>query len=87
MAPGKAVEVEERLKRLRLRAWRRGTREMDLLLGPFADRMRADGNISEFEDLLARDDPEIEAWFWHRAPVPAGCARIIAALRAFHKLT
>ena len=28
---------EARLKRLRMRSWRRGTREMDLILGPFAD--------------------------------------------------
>ena len=28
---------EIRLKRLRIRSWRRGMKEMDLLLGPFSD--------------------------------------------------
>ncbi|NIP76442.1 MAG: succinate dehydrogenase assembly factor 2, partial [Xanthomonadales bacterium] len=33
---------ETRLRRLRIRSWRRGTREMDLILGPFADARLAD---------------------------------------------
>ena len=29
--------AEARLKRMAMRSWRRGTKEMDLVLGPFAD--------------------------------------------------
>ena len=57
--------LETRRKRLRFRAWHRGTKEADLLLGPFADAnldaLDADG-LTRFEALLARSDPEIMDW-------------------------
>ena len=31
------IDRETRIKRLRIRSWRRGTKEMDMILGPFAD--------------------------------------------------
>lgn len=59
------MTAEHRLKRLRLRSWRRGTREMDLLLGPFADThlaaMTAD-DLDLYEALLGESDPELYAW-------------------------
>ena len=33
---------EIRLKRLRMRSWRRGMKEMDLILGPFSDSQLVD---------------------------------------------
>ena len=43
---------EARLKRMRMRSWRRGTKEMDLVLGPFADARLE--SLSE-ADLLTYD--------------------------------
>ena len=46
---------ETRLKRLRFRAWRRGFREADLILGPFADRHASslsEAQVTAFEALL-----------------------------------
>ena len=58
-------DTETRLKRLRMRAWRRGMKETDLLLGQFADRALSELNASDldsFERLLAKNDQDILAW-------------------------
>ena len=52
-------------KRLRYRSWHRGTREMDLLIGSFADRYLAEfdaGQLARFEALLQESDPALYAW-------------------------
>ena len=65
--------LEHRRKRLRFRAWHRGTKEADLLLGPFADAsldsLDEDG-LARFEALLAHTDPEIMDWITGAAPLP-----------------
>lgn len=65
--------MEERLKKLSFRAWRRGFREMDLLMGGFADAHLSslDGSgLEEFERLLATPDWEVYAWLIGRKDVP-----------------
>ena len=52
-------------KRLRYRSWHRGTREMDLLIGSFADRYLPDFDaeqLGRFEALLQESDPALYAW-------------------------
>lgn len=59
-----------RRKRLLFRAWRRGTREADLILGSFAERYLAefDGDrLDQFEALLAVSDAELFDWLQGRA--------------------
>ena len=54
-----------RLKRLRFRAWHRGTREADLLIGGFFDRHHQGWGKAEmdwFEALLEEQDVDIIAW-------------------------
>src|SRR5690625_4836061 len=54
-----------RRKRLRWRSWRRGTREVDLLLGGFADAHLAnmdEEQLDRFERLLDLPDPDLYAW-------------------------
>ena len=56
---------ETRLKRLRFRAWRRGFREADLILGPFADSHAWSLTLAEveaFELLLDLPDHDVYAW-------------------------
>ena len=57
------VETSEaRLKRLTMRSWRRGMREMDLVLGPFADAELAGlpaATLDAYETLLAM---QLSAW-------------------------
>ncbi|MEQ9507387.1 MAG: succinate dehydrogenase assembly factor 2 [Hyphomonas sp.] len=64
---------ENRRKKLTFRAWRRGFREMDLLIGSFADSAIAsfdDAGLDEFERLLEIPDWEVYAWLIGQEPVP-----------------
>ena len=65
---------DARLKKLKLRAWRRGFREADLILGPFADRhvsSFSDTELDWFERLLEQPDQHLYDWILERAPTPA----------------
>jgi antitoxin CptB len=65
---------EARLKKLKLRAWRRGFREADLILGPFADshiHTFSPDELDWFEALLDQPDPDIYEWILDRKPTPA----------------
>ncbi|MEO8113455.1 MAG: succinate dehydrogenase assembly factor 2 [Phenylobacterium sp.] len=65
---------DARLKKLKFRAWRRGFREADLILGPFADSHVQDFSLAEldwFEDLLEQPDQDLYAWIVGREPTPA----------------
>ncbi len=56
---------DTRRKRLRFRCWHRGTREMDLILGRFADRhidALDGGQLDRFEALLESSDPDLYNW-------------------------
>ncbi len=68
-----SVTSDPRLKQLRYRSWHRGTREMDLLLGGFAERHLAglsDAELGQYEALLAAPDPDLFNWIVGETPVP-----------------
>lgn len=78
---------ETRLKRIRIRSWRRGTKEMDLLLGPFADGPLAGldaAGLDAFEALLAENDQDLYAWISGAAPQPPAHAAMLAQVAAHH---
>jgi antitoxin CptB len=63
-----------RRRRLRFRAWHRGMREVDLLLGPFADAEIGaldERALGEFEGLLLTPDQDLYAWIVGASDVPA----------------
>lgn len=63
-----------RRKRLLFRSWHRGMREMDMLLGRFADQhidSFSNRELALFEAILNHVDPDIYAWLSGREPVPA----------------
>ncbi|WP_213979469.1 succinate dehydrogenase assembly factor 2 [Sphingomonas sp. dw_22] len=67
------MDREHRLKRLRFRAWHRGVKEADLLIGGFFDRYSADWGPEEialFEELLEEQDVDIMAWAMGIEPAP-----------------
>lgn len=69
-----AEAPEARHKRLTLRSMRRGTREMDLILGPFAAAELAGMTPAEldlYEVLLDQSDPELYAWISGRPGDPS----------------
>ena len=67
------VALAARFARARFRAWHRGTREADLMLGGFFDRHRAswrETDLAWFEALLDEDEVEVMAWALGRTEVP-----------------
>ena len=65
--------LDERRRRLLLRAWRRGTREMDIILGGFAERhvMGLDAeSLDRFEAIMAEADRDLLSWFTGELPLP-----------------
>ena len=81
-------ELDARRKRLRFRAWHRGMREMDLVLGPFADAAVAgltENEVALFEALMEVPDPDVYAWITGAAAVPANFdTALFKRLCAFH---
>ncbi|HEX6376844.1 MAG TPA: succinate dehydrogenase assembly factor 2 [Allosphingosinicella sp.] len=68
------MDCDARLKRLRFRAWHRGTREADFLIGGFFDAHGAgwgEAEMAWFEALLEEQDVDIMAWAIGTAPPPA----------------
>lgn len=67
------MEDNPRLRRLHFRAWHRGTREADFVVGGFFDRYGAAWNEQElqwFETLIDEQDVDIMAWAMGTAAVP-----------------
>lgn len=82
-----AIITPEALRRLHFRAWHRGTREADYMIGCFFDRFHAQWNADEvrwFEELIEEDDVEIMAWALGTQDVPAKYAG--ALMDAMRKL-
>lgn len=75
MAPEKAAgeDLSMRRRRLRYRAWHRGTKEMDLVLGPFADA-HLDGfgatELDRLEALMEEEDTDLLKWVMGQEQVP-----------------
>lgn len=80
-------QLSMRLRRLRYRAWHRGTKEMDLLLGPYADaRLHAMkvADLDRFETLLEEADTDLLKWLMGQEPTPADAdADLLADLLKF----
>ncbi len=76
---------DARIRRVRFRAWRRGFREADLILGPFADAQAAGmdlGSLDRFERLLEQADHDLYGWILGTEPTPAEFDdEVMAALR------
>ena len=83
-------DLDARRRRAGFRASHRGTREMDWLLGKFADANLAtmsDADLELFEKLIALPDTDLHHWILEPASVDGGeLAPLIGALRTFHKL-
>jgi antitoxin CptB len=67
-------DIAMRRKRLRYRAWHRGTKEMDLILGPFADAhvdLYDTAQLDRLEALMNEEDPPLLTWVMGQATPPA----------------
>lgn len=73
-------DLSPRRRKILYHAWHRGTRELDLLLGRFADDAigtLTDAELDEFEALLEVDDRELFSWILGKAPVPEAAPKAV----------
>ncbi len=78
--------AEARLKRMRMRSWRRGTKEMDLILGPYADAhlaAMADPRLAVYDVLLEENDQDLLPWVLGQGTPPPALAALIAEIGSF----
>lgn len=69
----RGMDNEARLKRLHFRAWHRGTREADYMIGCYFDRFHKEWGEQElawFEALIEEEDVEIMGWALGTFTVP-----------------
>lgn len=82
------LDFETRRRRLRFRAWHRGIRETDLIMGRFADAHIGSfttEDMADFERLLDIPDRDILDWVTGAAPVPEGqLTPMLSRILAFH---
>lgn len=67
-------EIKNKRKKLIFRSWHRGTREMDLLLGSFADANVPSFTEKElvlYDELLKESDPDLYNWYTEREEPPS----------------
>lgn len=76
---------DTRLKRLRMRSMRRGTKEMDILLMRFSEARLAELSAAEldlYEALLEENDQDLYQWITGQAAAPDHLAPLIVQVRA-----
>jgi antitoxin CptB len=81
--------LDVRRRKALFRSWHRGMREMDLVLGGFADQAietLTDAELDQYEQILTENDADLLAWVTGEKPVPFGLAtplfdRILASGR------
>lgn len=81
-------DIETERKRLIFRSWHRGTREMDLLLGSFADRHLpefSETQLSQYDEILQHSDPDLYNWLTGQEPVPANFINPVFNLLLAHR--
>ena len=81
--------LDIRRRKLLFRSWHRGIREMDLIMGRFADawiERLTDAELGEYERLIEVPDGVLLAWISGEGEVPPehDCA-VLRRLRAFHE--
>jgi antitoxin CptB len=82
-------KLQLRRRKLKFRAWHRGTRELDLIVGRFADAALAgmsEAEIAQLEALMEVPDPDLFAWIAEQEAVPANYdTPVFRRLAAFHR--
>jgi antitoxin CptB len=80
--------LDVRRRKLLFRAWRRGVRETDLIVGRFADAYIDkfdEGALDDFERLIEVSNAELYAWVSGEAQAPADHdTTVLRQLKSFH---
>lgn len=81
-------EITNKRKRLIYRSWHRGTKEMDLLLGSFADQHVPgfdEDQLTQYEALLSINDPDLYNWITGKENPPANVVSDVFKMFSVHK--
>lgn len=85
-----SLDLETRRRRAVYRATHRGTREMDWLMGRYAEKTLPgmdEDQLARFEQFLSLPDPELQKWLMAPdAPTDIEFADLIEEVRQFHKV-
>ena len=85
---GSSAGLDERRRRILFRAWHRGTREMDLLMGRFADSELGtlpDSDLADLELLMEAPDRDVFCWLSGEFETPDNYdTPVFRKVRAFH---
>ena len=80
--------LDPRRRRVLFRSWHRGIREMDLVLGRFADDnidQLSDDELTVYEALMEVPDRDLLRWVTEEAPVPPNYdTPVFRRVKAFH---
>ncbi|WP_208347933.1 succinate dehydrogenase assembly factor 2 [Pseudaestuariivita rosea] len=77
---------EARLKRLRMRSWRRGIKEMDLILGHYSDArldQMTSVELDLYDAMLSENDHDLYQWVSGQQPTPLQYLDLITGISAF----
>jgi antitoxin CptB len=80
---------EAQLKRMAMRSWRRGTKEMDLVLGPYAEAHLAGMSaekLAVYDRLLEENDQDLLPWVLGQMPAPDYLVDLIAEISGFARV-
>ena len=84
-----SADLDPRRRKILFRAWHRGMREMDLIMGRFADAQignLSDAELDEFERLIEVLDRDLLSWVTGEAEVPENYdSDVFRRLKAFHQ--
>ncbi|MGI8568525.1 MAG: succinate dehydrogenase assembly factor 2 [Methylocella sp.] len=82
------LSLDARRRRILFRSWHRGMREMDLVLGRFADAEIASlckSELDDYERLLKAPDRDVFCWLTGEAETPSSYdTPVLRRIRAFH---
>lgn len=81
-------ELEKKRKQLVFRSHHRGTKEMDLIMGSFADAHVGgfdEGQLQQYEDLLQNNDPDLYNWITGQEDPPANIVCDVFELLKKHR--
>ena len=86
-----SADLDPRRRKILFRAWHRGMREMDLIMGRFADAEiggLSEAELDEFERLIEVLDRDLLSWITGEAEVPENYdSALFRRLKAFHNHT
>lgn len=81
-----AETAEARLKRMAMRSWRRGTKEMDLVLGPWSDAhlgSLSEADLATYDLLLEENDQDLMSWLLGQTTPPVAIAELLGRIGVF----